>query len=203
LSWSTGTSPAPASPIMRKNEKHHRPNLYPGRPCLTEYLKERFSQEKIYLVGESWGSALGIFPGRRYPESYHAFIGTGQMVDLPRPSGWITRRLWKSPRPKVIRYSLKTFGKRRTALLRKGCYLEKRSVPKLPQRLYGGQSRNTQSWLQHPAGFFLPSTGCWIKSTFSGALSTPSTMCTNSFMRSIAEGLYQTGCACLFLPGTA
>ncbi len=50
--------------------------------ALTEYLKERFSQEKIYLVGESWGSALGIFLVDKYPESYHAFIGTGQMVDF-------------------------------------------------------------------------------------------------------------------------
>ncbi|HHW47474.1 MAG TPA: alpha/beta hydrolase [Clostridiaceae bacterium] len=48
--------------------------------ALTEYLKERFSQEKIYLMGESWGSALGIFLVNKYPESYHAFIGTGQMV---------------------------------------------------------------------------------------------------------------------------
>ncbi|MHC1696408.1 MAG: alpha/beta fold hydrolase [Eubacteriales bacterium] len=48
--------------------------------ALTEYLKERFSQEKIYLVGESWGSALGIFLIDRHPESYHAFIGTAQMV---------------------------------------------------------------------------------------------------------------------------
>ena len=50
--------------------------------ALTEYLKERFSQEKIYLIGESWGSALGIFLIDKYPESYHAFIGTGQMVDF-------------------------------------------------------------------------------------------------------------------------
>ncbi len=50
--------------------------------ALTEYLKKRFSQEKIYLMGESWGSALGIFLIDRYPESYHAFIGTGQMVDF-------------------------------------------------------------------------------------------------------------------------
>lgn len=50
--------------------------------ALTEYLKERFSQEKIYLVGESWGSALGIFLVEKYPESYHAFIGTGQMIDF-------------------------------------------------------------------------------------------------------------------------
>ncbi|NLY43304.1 MAG: alpha/beta hydrolase [Clostridiaceae bacterium] len=50
--------------------------------ALTEYLKERFSQEKIYLVGESWGSALGIFLVDKYPEFYHAFIGIAQMVDF-------------------------------------------------------------------------------------------------------------------------
>ncbi len=50
--------------------------------ALTEYLKKRFSREKIYLMGESWGSALGIFLVHNYPESYHAFIGTGQMIDF-------------------------------------------------------------------------------------------------------------------------
>ena len=50
--------------------------------ALTEYLKERFSEEKIYLVGESWGSALGVFLIDRFPNSYHALIGTGQMVDF-------------------------------------------------------------------------------------------------------------------------
>lgn len=50
--------------------------------ALTEYLKERFSKEKIYLIGESWGSALGIFLIDRYPQNYHGFIGTGQMIDF-------------------------------------------------------------------------------------------------------------------------
>lgn len=50
--------------------------------ALTEYLKERFSQEKIYLIGESWGSALGIFLVDKYPQSYHSLIGTGQMIDF-------------------------------------------------------------------------------------------------------------------------
>ena len=44
------------------------------------YLQQRFGQEKVYLLGESWGSALGIMAVQRYPELFHAFIGTGQMV---------------------------------------------------------------------------------------------------------------------------
>lgn len=50
--------------------------------ALTKYLCETFNQEKIYIVGESWGSALGIFLIDKAPELYHAFIGTGQMVDF-------------------------------------------------------------------------------------------------------------------------
>lgn len=48
--------------------------------ALTQYLQETFDKEKIFLVGESWGSALGIFLTQRYPDGYHGFIGTAQMV---------------------------------------------------------------------------------------------------------------------------
>ena len=50
--------------------------------ALTEYLREQFGQEQIYLMGESWGSALGIFLINECPEYYAGFIGTGQMVDF-------------------------------------------------------------------------------------------------------------------------
>jgi pimeloyl-ACP methyl ester carboxylesterase len=48
--------------------------------AVTEYVKEKYNKEKIYLMGESWGSALGIFLIDERPENYYAFIGTGQMV---------------------------------------------------------------------------------------------------------------------------
>ncbi len=48
--------------------------------ALVEYLRERFGEEKVYLLGESWGSALGVWMVQRNPEYFHAFIGTGQMV---------------------------------------------------------------------------------------------------------------------------
>jgi len=43
-------------------------------------LLQRFGKEKVYVLGESWGSALGIMVVQRYPQLFHAFIGTGQMV---------------------------------------------------------------------------------------------------------------------------
>lgn len=48
--------------------------------ALVTYLKNRFGQQKIYVLGESWGSALGIMLVQRYPEDFYAFIGTGQMI---------------------------------------------------------------------------------------------------------------------------
>jgi pimeloyl-ACP methyl ester carboxylesterase len=48
--------------------------------ALVSYLRERFDEEKVYVLGESWGSVLGIWMVQREPESFHAFIGTGQMV---------------------------------------------------------------------------------------------------------------------------
>jgi len=47
---------------------------------LTQYLRERFDEKKIYLLGESWGSTLGVLAIQRQPESYYAYIGSGQMV---------------------------------------------------------------------------------------------------------------------------
>jgi len=49
---------------------------------LTDDLRARFGQEKIYLMGESWGSILGVLAVQRRPDLYHAWIGSGQMVDV-------------------------------------------------------------------------------------------------------------------------
>lgn len=51
---------------------------------LTEYLKERFQQPKIYMVGHSWGSLLATWTVQKYPEHYHAYIGVGQVADSPQ-----------------------------------------------------------------------------------------------------------------------
>ena len=46
---------------------------------LSEYLAKRFDREKIFVMGHSWGSLLGILTAYKYPELYHAYFGIGQV----------------------------------------------------------------------------------------------------------------------------
>lgn len=49
---------------------------------LTDMLRERFDEEKIYLVGHSWGTVIGTRAVQARPDLFHAYIGTAQMVDI-------------------------------------------------------------------------------------------------------------------------
>lgn len=49
---------------------------------LTEYLRDRFDEQKIYLLGESYGTILGVSAVKERPDLYYAWIGSGQMVDI-------------------------------------------------------------------------------------------------------------------------
>lgn len=46
--------------------------------AVTNYLRRRFGQEKIYLMGHSGGTFTGIQAAARAPELYHAYIGVAQ-----------------------------------------------------------------------------------------------------------------------------
>jgi pimeloyl-ACP methyl ester carboxylesterase len=48
---------------------------------LTETLINTYHQEKIFLLGHSFGSVLGIHLIEKYPQYYYAYVGMGQVVD--------------------------------------------------------------------------------------------------------------------------
>ena len=47
--------------------------------AVTNYLRQRFGKEKIYLMGHSGGTFIGIQAAARAPELYYAYIGVAQM----------------------------------------------------------------------------------------------------------------------------
>ncbi|NMB80196.1 MAG: alpha/beta hydrolase [Ignavibacteria bacterium] len=51
---------------------------------LTEYLLKRFDKKKIYLMGHSGGTFLGVNVIDKVPELYEAYIGIAQMSDQIR-----------------------------------------------------------------------------------------------------------------------
>ncbi len=48
--------------------------------AVTDYLRNRFGKEKIYLMAHSGGAFIGLQAAARAPEAYHAYIGVAQMV---------------------------------------------------------------------------------------------------------------------------
>lgn len=83
---------------------------------VTHYLRNRFGKDKIYVMGHSWGSLLGVLVVQRHPELFHALIGIGQVAQQER-----SERL-------AYTYMLEEFAKRNdTKMIRR---LEKHPIDK-------------------------------------------------------------------------
>ena len=48
---------------------------------ITRYLIKRFGKDKVYLLGHSGGTFIGIQVVKQAPELYHAYLGIAQMSD--------------------------------------------------------------------------------------------------------------------------
>lgn len=46
---------------------------------VVNYLRNKYSREKIFLMGHSWGSYLGSIVASKNPELFYAYIGVGQI----------------------------------------------------------------------------------------------------------------------------
>ncbi len=49
--------------------------------AVTNYLRDRFNQEKIYLMAHSGGTFIGIQAAAKAPELFHAYIGMAQITN--------------------------------------------------------------------------------------------------------------------------
>ena len=53
---------------------------------LAELLRQTLNQNRIILVGHSWGSILGVRMAKTRPDLFYAFVGTGQVAADPTRS---------------------------------------------------------------------------------------------------------------------
>lgn len=48
---------------------------------LIEQLCKRYGKRKVFVVGHSWGSAVGLMVAQKRPDLLFAYIGMGQLID--------------------------------------------------------------------------------------------------------------------------
>jgi pimeloyl-ACP methyl ester carboxylesterase len=51
---------------------------------LTHYLLDRFGKQKIYLIGHSWGTVLGLKAVEHFPQLFEAYIAIAQIVNMQK-----------------------------------------------------------------------------------------------------------------------
>lgn len=49
---------------------------------VVNYLRETYSQDKVFILGHSWGTYLGCLVASKKPELFHAYLGIGQVASM-------------------------------------------------------------------------------------------------------------------------
>jgi pimeloyl-ACP methyl ester carboxylesterase len=56
--------------------------MFDDAVALVRYLRTTYHRDKIFVVGHSWGTTLGLSLAKHHPEWLYAYIGMGQIVDM-------------------------------------------------------------------------------------------------------------------------
>jgi pimeloyl-ACP methyl ester carboxylesterase len=47
---------------------------------VVQYLRHRYAKDKVFVLGHSWGSMVGVTLAQQHPELLYAYIGMGQVI---------------------------------------------------------------------------------------------------------------------------
>jgi len=61
---------------------------------VANYARRHLHQDKVILLGHSWGSALGVYVLKRHPDLFSAFVGTGMLVNVQSMLRWHYAYSW-------------------------------------------------------------------------------------------------------------
>lgn len=131
---------------------------------LTELLKKTYGRERIFLVGHSFGSILGMNLIDRWPQHYFAFVGVGQVIDERRSReivhAWLIEKL-KADHDEVGLRDLPDAGKITRTMVRRyhGIFLKDKTMWDVIQEspyfseAYGKQYERSTRFVQDAMGF--------------------------------------------------
>lgn len=51
---------------------------------LVQYLRRKYGKDKIFVLGHSWGTILGLRLAEEHPEWLYAYVGMGQITDMQK-----------------------------------------------------------------------------------------------------------------------
>lgn len=80
----TANDPAKIAPTLTI------PRMIADAEELVVWLRRELGKDRIFVLGHSWGSVVGLTIAQRHPEWLHAYIGMGQVIDAPESErrGW-------------------------------------------------------------------------------------------------------------------
>lgn len=100
---------------------------------LTQVLKKKFNQDKIYIAGFSWGSVIGLKLVEKYPDDYKAYFGISQLVNINESvkvsRKWI-RDQAKANNDQLSLRTLDSIDKRRACKTDMECFFKQHGVLK-------------------------------------------------------------------------
>jgi len=78
------TDPATIAPTLT------RERMIADTEEMAAWVRRELGKDKIFVLGHSWGSFLGLQLAERHPEWLYAYIGVGQLIDGPESErrGW-------------------------------------------------------------------------------------------------------------------
>lgn len=74
----SGLSYAPGIPDSTINVQQYVNDAHE----LVTWIKKKYNKEKIYVLGHSWGTALGVKLVQQFPNDFYAYIGVAQVVNM-------------------------------------------------------------------------------------------------------------------------
>ena len=68
--------PAAVAPTMKKER------MIEDAEEMVAYLRKTYGRDKIFVLGHSWGSLVGLSLAQRRPDWLYAYIGVGQIISM-------------------------------------------------------------------------------------------------------------------------